>query len=147
MKKKTYNELKPYKDIIHLPRHVSSKRTQMSLADRAAQFSPFAAVVGHETAVKEAARMTDRRKDLDETEKTTIDDQLREVESQLPNGFDVEIVYFQPDELKAGGKYIVQVGKVKKLDKYTREVLMVDGTRIAIEEIYSIVNNPTKSDR
>ncbi len=145
MKKKTYNELKTYEDIIHLPHHVSSRRPQMALEDRAAQFSPFAAVVGHETAVKEAARNTDQRKELDEMGKAIIDDQLREIEVQLPNGFDVEVVYFQPDELKAGGKYIVKVGRIKKLDKYIGEVQMVDGTNIAIDEIYSIVNNSPKS--
>jgi len=145
MKKNTSDELKTYADIIHLPHHVSSRRPQMALADRAAQFSPFAAVVGHETAVKEAARHTDQRKELDEMAKSIIDDQLREIEAQLPNGFDVEVVYFQPDELKAGGKYIAKVGRVKKIDVYIRKVHMEDGTTIAIDEIYSIVNNPTKN--
>ena len=147
MNKNTKNEMKTYEDIIHLPHHVSSKRPQMALADRAAQFAPFAAVVGHETAVKEAARHTDQRKELDETEKAIIDNQLREIEAQLPNECDVEIVYFQPDELKSGGKYITKVGRIKKIDKYTREVQIIDGTSIAITEIYSIVNNYTKSDK
>lgn len=147
MKKKMYNELKAYEDIIHLPHHVSSRRPQMAIADRAAQFSPFAAVVGHESAVKEAARYTDQRKELDETKKAIIDDQLRDIEAQLPNGFDVEILYFQLDELKAGGKYIVKFGKVKKLDKYTKEIHMEDGTSIIIDDIYSIVSNSPKSER
>ncbi|MBI9014805.1 MAG: hypothetical protein JEZ08_21420 [Clostridiales bacterium] len=146
MKKKISNNLKPYEDIIHLPHHVSGRRPHMPLADRAAQFSPFAAVVGHETAVKEAARYTDQRKELDETEKAVIDDQLREIEAQLPNGSDVEIMYFEPDVLKAGGKYVVKVGKVKKLDMYLKEVHMEDGSCIEIDEIYRIVNKPPKSD-
>lgn len=147
MKKTSDNELKTYEDIIHLPHHVSNRRPQMTLADRAAQFSPFAAVVGYETAVKEAARYTDQRKELDEMEKAIIDNQLREIEVQLHHGFDVEIVHFQPDELKAGGKYSVKVGRIKKLDHYLREILMEDGTRIAIDQIYSIVNNPSKSHK
>lgn len=134
-----------YDDIIHLPHHVSSTRPQMSISDRAAQFSPFAAVVGHETAVKEAARYTDQRKELDEMGKATIDDQLREIEEQLPNGYDVEIVYFQADALKAGGKYIVKVGRIKKFDQYLREIHMEDATRIPIHEVYSMKNNPSKS--
>lgn len=146
MKKKMDNELKAYEDILHLPHYESSRRPKMALSDRAAQFSPFAAVVGHESAVKEAARLTDQRKELDETEKTIIDDQLREIETQLPNGFDVEIMYFKPDETKAGGKYIVKVGSIKKIDIYLREVHMVDGTMIAINEIYRIVNNPNRID-
>lgn len=147
MKNKLDSALKIYEDIIHLPHHVSSKRPQMALADRAAQFAPFAAVVGHETAVKEAARYTDQRKELDEMGKATVDEQLREIEAHLPIRCDVEIVYFQPDRLKAGGKYIVKVGMINKLDKYTGEIHMVDGTIIAVAEVYSIVYNPPKSDK
>ena len=131
-------EIKDYQDMLHLPHHVSSRRKKMSIKDRAAQFAPFAAVVGHGNAVKEAARHTQQRKELDETEKAIIDNQLREIEARLPNRSEVEIVYFRPDELKAGGQYISKVGRVKKFDIYEKEVLMVDGTRIPIEEIYSI---------
>lgn len=138
MKKEVHKELKSYEDILHLPHHVSSRRPRMPIADRAAQFTPFAAVVGHETAVKEAARHTDQRKELDEMEKAIIDDKLRVIEAQLPESIEVRIVYFKSDKLKAGGQYVTKVGKVKKLDSYEREVLMVDGTRIAVEEIYSI---------
>ncbi len=147
MKKKKDIELKAYEDIIHLPHHVSRTRPQMTIVDRAAQFAPFAAVVGHEHAVKEAARYTDQRKELDEMEKYIIDDQLREIEAQLPNRFDVEVVYFKPDEFKDGGKYILKVGAIKKLDIYLREVQMVDGTRIAIDEIRSIVQKKPQSDK
>jgi hypothetical protein len=147
MKKKKDIELKAYADIIHLPHHVSRTRPQMHIVDRAAQFAPFAAVVGHEHAVKEAARTTDQRKELDEMEKSMIDDQLREIEVQLPNRFDVKVSYFEPDEFKDGGNYIVKVGKVKKFDRYLREVQMVDGTRIAIDEIRSIVQKRPQSDK
>ncbi len=89
MNNKIDNDKSKYEDIIHLPHHVSSKRPQMSLKDRAAQFAPFAAVVGHEKAVKETARLTERRRELDEMEKAIINEQLREIESQLPGGADV----------------------------------------------------------
>ncbi len=138
MKNKVKRELKDYEDILQLPHHVSSRRPQMPIADRAAQFSPFAAVVGHEAAVKEAARYTDQRKELDELEKAIIDDKLREIEAQLPDILQVEIVYFEPDDLKAGGQYVTKVGTVKKIDVHEREILMEDGTRITIDEIYSI---------
>ncbi len=144
MKNKRDQDIKKYEDILDLPHHVSRKRPQMSLADRAAQFSPFAAVVGHEEAIKETARRTDRRKELDEMEKAIIDDQLREIEAQLPNGFDVEIEYFQPDERKAGGKYLVKVGPVKKIDHYLREVQMMDDTKIKVDEISRITINSSK---
>lgn len=138
MKNKIYKELKNYEDILHLPHYVSSRRSKMAISDRAAQFSPFAAVVGHETAVKEAARNTEIRKELDEMEKALIDEQLRDIEAKLPTEFDVEVVYFKPDELKAGGEYITIVGQIKKFDIYEKEVIMVDETRIGIEDIYSI---------
>ena len=136
---KVNNKENPYADIIKLPRHISSKRSHMSLADRAAQFSPFSAVVGHDSAVKEAARYTDERKELDESQKAEIDNKLRELSENLPNEFDVKIVYFKDDELKSGGKYICKIGKVNKIDKYAMEVYMLDGTVIAIDEIYSII--------
>jgi len=132
------NDSKEYEDIIHLPHHVSSKRSKMKVKDRAAQFAPFAAVVGHETAVKEAARLTDKRRDLDELEKAIINDQLGDIESQLPLDFDITIVYFQPDERKNGGQYVQKVGRVKKIDKYCSEVCMIDESRIKIDEILSI---------
>lgn len=136
------NQINKYKDIIHLPHHVSKKHPQMAIKDRAAQFAPFAAVVGHEEAIKEVARYTDQRKELDETEKAVIDNQLQEIESQLPNSNPVEIVYFQPDVLKSGGAYIVHVGKVKKIDSYTGTLQMIDGVHIAINEIARITIAP-----
>lgn len=138
---KNKQDIKKYEDILHLPHHVSRKRPQMSLEDRAAQFSPFAAVVGHEAAIKETARRTEKRKELDETEKAIIDAQLREIEVKLSSGFSVEIEFFQPDERKAGGIYLVKVGRVKKFDHYLREVHMTDDTRIKIDEISRITMN------
>ncbi len=58
-----------------------------------------------------------------------------------------EVVYYEPDELKAGGEYITKTGSVKKIDVYEKEILMNDGTRISIEEILSIVSNVSKSDQ
>lgn len=138
MKEKSDKGKMKYEDIIDLPHHESNKRPKMSLADRAAQFSPFAAVVGHESAVKETARLTEQRRELDEMEKAIIDEQLRDIEAQLPHESNVKIVYFKPDALKSGGKYIVKVGKVKKLDVYLKEVQMEDGISIPIDEIFSI---------
>ena len=90
-----------YDDIINLPHHVSSKRKSMSMLDRAAQFSPFAAMTGHDLAIKETARLTDQRKELDENEKNILDEKLRIVVEQIKSLQEIEIVYFQPDELKA----------------------------------------------
>lgn len=139
MRRHVREKEKNYDDIIHLPRHVSRKRPQMPLEDRAAQFSPFAAVVGHEASVKEAARVTDEKRELDEAEKTVINEQLREVQVKMEGGVQVEIEHFQADPLKAGGQYIVSAGVVKKIDVYTGHIHLSDGTAIAIEDIVRVV--------
>ena len=127
-----------YDDIINLQHHVSSNRVHMPILDRAAQFSPFAAVTGFDGAIKETARLTDHRIELDEAEKTIIDEKLRIVQEQLSRQQEIEVVFFRPDEIKAGGAYISMMGTVKKIEGYEQVVLMQDGTRIPIEEIIDI---------
>ncbi len=125
-----------YDDIINLPHHVSSKRPRMSMIDRAAQFSPFAALTGYDAAVKETARLTDQRIELDENEKSALDERLRiAVELGSP---EITITFFKPDERKAGGAYIATTGAIKKIDSYERLVVMKDGLKIPIDEISSI---------
>lgn len=129
---------KKYDDIIHLPRHISHKRPQMPIEDRAAQFAPFAAVVGHEASVKEASRLTDEKRDLDEAEKTVINEQLLKIQSLIEAGVEVEIEHFKEDPLKEGGQYVSTYGEVKKIDVYTRCVCMTDGNHIEIDDILRI---------
>jgi hypothetical protein len=130
---------KKYEDIIHLPRHVSPKRQPMPVRDRAAQFAPFSAMVGFNAAVKEVARLTEEKKELDEGQKALISDGLNAIEARLPDEVLVEIIYFQEDGAKAGGKSVVYIGHVKKIDLYLGCICMVDEFSIAIEDIYSIV--------
>lgn len=127
-----------YSDIIHLPHHVSKVRPKMSMKDRAAQFSSFAAVVGHESAVKETARLTDQKKELDETEKSMINDQLNELEFILSNDYQVAVTYFIEDLKKEGGRYVTEKIVVKKFDHYKRQLICRDGKEIPIEDIISI---------
>lgn len=127
-----------YDDIINLPHHVSSTREHMSIIDRAAQFSPFAALTGFTGAIKETARLTNQRIELDEAEKTILDEKLRIVQEQLRRQQEIELVYFREDELKAGGAYITVRGIVKKIDSYERAVVMQDESRIPIEDIVEI---------
>jgi len=61
-----------YDDIINLPHHVSLTRPHMSILDRAAQFSPFAALSGYDAAVKETARLTSSRIELGEDAKAEL---------------------------------------------------------------------------
>ena len=128
----------PYDDILLLPHHVSEKHPPMSRLDRAAQFSPFAALTGYEAAVKETARMTDRRIELDEGEKAAIDQRLTLVQERLPVPTEVTITYFMPDKKKAGGAYVSVSGTVKKIDDYERTVVLHNGTSIPIDDILHV---------
>lgn len=136
--KDDYKDKYQYDDIINLEHHVSSNREHMSVLDRAAQFSPFAALTGFDGAIKETARLTDQRIVLDETAKIILDEKLRIVQEQLSRQQEIELVFFRPDEMKAGGAYISMIGTVKKIDGYERTVVMEDGTRIPIDEIVDI---------
>lgn len=127
-----------YEDIQNLPRHVSKDRPHMSMADRAAQFSPFAALSGYDAAVKETARLTDVRAELDETQITAINERLVTLAERAGEHPEAAITYFVPDGKKAGGRYVTATGGVKKIDGYKKRVIMDDGTGIAMEEIYDI---------
>ncbi len=127
-----------YDDIMNLPHHVSKRHPQMSALNRAAQFSPFAALTGHDAAIQETARLTDSFIELDENRKNQLDEQLRLVRENLDCRPEIEVTYFQPDEKKSGGAYVTLFGKVKKIDEYSRQVIFTDGKSIPIERIFSI---------
>lgn len=127
-----------YDDIIDLPHHVSATRPQMSTMDRAAQFSPFAALTGYDAAIKETARLTDQKIDLDDYEKEEINDKIQLITEHLGEDFEVVITYFQPDSRKAGGAYVDAVGIVKKIDEYDRVIILQDGKKIPIDDILDI---------
>lgn len=129
---------KTYDDIIHLPHPASATRLRMPILDRAAQFAPFAALTGFEAAIRETARLTDMRVDLDEDVRAALSDRLQMIADRMEECPQVSITYFQPDERKAGGAYIVAVGTVKKIDEYERVVTMTDGKVIPIDEIIGI---------
>ena len=132
--------IRDYDDIINLPRHVSPKRQPMSLHDRAAQFSPFSALTGLQGEIKETARLTEERIELDESAKAILDKKLRLVQEKLSSGGETEFEYFLADEMKAGGSYVTVRGLVKKIDMYEKLVIMHDGRRIPIDEIVDIVD-------
>ena len=128
----------PYADIINLPHHVSTVHPQMSMAQRAAQFSPFAALVGYEDVVEETARQTDSKRELDETEKAELDRKLCVIESHLAEKPVVEIEYFVPDKTKAGGEYVFRSGAVVKIQPVQKMLVLDDGTKIPIDDIADI---------
>ena len=127
-----------YEDIINLPHHVSKTRPQMSMLDRAAQFSPFAALTGYDAAIKETGRLTDEKIELDEEALTALDRKYQLLMDALDEAPEVTITYFQPDERKSGGKYITTTCAVKKLDDFERRITMQDGTKIPMDDVLSI---------
>ena len=128
-----------YEDIIHLSRPISTKHPPMSLYDRAAQFSPFAALTGHEAAIEETARLTDARMELDEDEKENINQMLQEIALHLMEEREVTITYFLPDERKVGGSYPTITGVVKNIHAYERVIIMKDGGFIPMDQIKEIM--------
>ena len=129
---------KTYDDIIHLPHHVSATHPHMSAIDRAAQFSPFAALTGYDAAIKETARLTDKRVELDESMKDALSNNLQMIADRLKEHPEIAITYFQPDAKKNGGAYVIVINTVKKIDVYKRIVVMTDGIVITVDEIISI---------
>ncbi len=124
-----------YDDIINLPHHVSKKHPQMSLHDRAAQFSPFAALTGHKAAINETARLTDEKQILSEDVIAKLNEQLNLIKENIGTNQTVTITYFVPDDKKSGGAYISHTGVVKKIDEYNHTVILTDKTAIPIEQI------------
>ena len=127
-----------YDEIMELPHHVSTTRPQMPMSDRAAQFAPFAALTGYDSAIKETGRLTDERIELDEEALTALDRKYQLLMDTLDDAPEVTIIYFQPDERKAGGQYVSATGTVKKIDTFGRRILLRDGTRIPLDSVYDL---------
>ena len=130
--------MEKYREIIGLPHHVSPTRPQMPMSDRAAQFAPFAALTGYDSAIKETGRLTDERIELDEEALTTLDMKYQLLMDILDDEPEVSITYFQPDERKTGGKYVSATGAVKKVDDFERRIIMQDGLKILMDDVLSI---------
>ena len=127
-----------YDDIINLPHHVSASHPQMPLLDRAAQFSPFAALTGHHEAIKETARLTEEWIELDESRKEMLDERLQVIRENLINRPEIIFTYYKPDEKKSGGAYLTVKGPVKKINEYEHKILLEDGTVLVVENLFSI---------
>ncbi|HIT59415.1 MAG TPA: hypothetical protein IAC39_06865 [Candidatus Faeciplasma pullistercoris] len=127
-----------YEDIINLPHHVSKTRPQMSLIERAAQFSPFSALDGYDDAVDETARLTDRQAALSDDARTELDRKMQFLKDMISLHPEVTAVYFLPDLKKEGGAYLTAIGRVKKLDDFERAMVFDDGSVIPYDSILAI---------
>ncbi len=127
-----------YEDIIDMPHPISRNHPPMAIADRAAQFSPFAALTGYEDAVWETARLTDERRDLDEDLRVRLNEKLMLLQQKSAEQPKVSITYFVPDARKEGGSYETLEGNIKRIDTYGKVIIMQDGSRIAMDAIWNL---------
>ena len=130
-----------YEDIINMPHHVSEKHPQMSIEARAAQFAPFAALTGYSDAVKETARLTEKRIELDEEQKLQLNNKLRKMVENINTKTKITFTYFVYDDKKEGGKYVNKTGCVKKIDIDNHNIILTDKTKIPINEIINVNDN------
>ena len=127
-----------YDDIINLPHPDSPTRARMSSRNRAAQFSPFAALTGYDDAVVETARLTDKRRELTEDEILLLSERLRILSENAHNRPIAEITYFKPDSRKDGGSYEKIIGAVRRVDETERQVIFEGGEIVCIGEICGV---------
>ena len=132
------NDPHRYDDMLALPHHVSKTHPQMSPENRVAQFAPFAALTGYDAAVKETARLTDKRIELDDGDKILLNGKLQLIQENRKACPEVAITFFQPDEKKDGGAYVTVAGIVKKVDEYERQIVMANEKSIPIDEVIAI---------
>lgn len=139
-------EKNPYADIIHLPHHKAANRPHMSMYDRAAQFSPFAALSGFDGVIAETGRLTDRKIELSESEKVLLDQKLTLIDDVIQDKHhpEITVVYFVPDCLKEGGEYEEYTGLVRQIDPIERTIVFLAdngrsvGKTIRIDDIKEI---------
>lgn len=128
----------PYDDLLDLPHPTSARHPRMPAIDRAAQFSPFAALTGYEAVIRETARLTDRRIELDEDAKSALDRKLRIAADRLDERPPVTITYFQADKTKPGGRCETIEGVIRRIDDYRRVIVLLDGRQIAIDDLVAL---------
>ena len=127
-----------YDDIIGLPHPTSQRHPRMPIRERAAIFSPFAALSGHGAAIAETARLTERRMELDEDTRAELDRKQAVLLEHMDEQPDVTITWFQPDERKDGGAYLTATGRLKKLRELERLLVLADGAEIPLEDVVAL---------
>ena len=127
-----------YKDIINLPHHVSKNHPRMSLNNRSAQFAPFSALTGYSEKIKETARITDKKIELDEGLKTVINNRLKIIKEKIKSVPQVTITYFIKDQRKSGGSYKTIITNIKKIDEINKTITLIEGPKINIDDIINI---------
>jgi hypothetical protein len=131
--------MRKYDDIKHLSRPQYPDLPPMSIHDRAAQFSPFAALVGYEDAVEETARLTDSRREMEEDEINELNRQLQELAEKLSERPKIRVTYFIRDKKKEGGRYSSKIGNARTIDQAENRIIFTDGESVPVKDMYSVV--------
>lgn len=127
-----------YNDIINMPHHVSLTHNHMSMHDRAAQFAPFAALTGHNDAIRETARVTEFEKIIDDDMRSVLDEKIAYINYNISSKPRISIKYFVHDEKKEGGRYVTVCGNVEKLDFDKKIIKLTDGKEISVKNVVNI---------
>ena len=130
--------MEEYNDIINLPHHVSKNHPPMPMMNRAAQFAPFAALTGYDAVIQETGRLTDGFIELDDSKKEQLNRKIAELMEQIDERPMVTIIFFKPDERKAGGTYSTVSGKLKKVDEFRQLLVLEDETPIPFNCVFDI---------
>ena len=131
--------MRNYDDIINLSRPQYHDLPPMSIHDRAAQFSPFAALVGYDAAVEETARLTDSRREMEEDEINELNRQLSELNKRRSERPRIRVTYFIRDRKKEGGRYASKVGNARTIDQAENRIIFTDGESVPVKDMYSVV--------
>jgi hypothetical protein len=131
--------MRNYDDIINLARPQYHDLPPMSIHDRAAQFSPFAALVGYDAAVEETARLTDSRREMEQDEINELNRQLSELNERLSDRPKIRVTYFIRDKKKEGGRYASKIGNARTIDQAENRIVFTDGESVPDKDMYSVV--------
>ena len=127
-----------YDDMINMPCPTSQRHPRMPRADRAAQFAPFAALTGYDAAIDETGRLTDQKIDISEDMREKLDLKQNFLSDIIDEQPEISVTYFVPDQKKSGGAYVTLNGRLKQIDEYEQLIMLTDGKKIPIQEVYSI---------
>lgn len=129
-----------YDDIINLNRPIS-KHKHMTIEERSAQFAPFAALVGYDNAVKETARLTENKIEMNDEQQDMLNFKLRYLYDNINNKNEVIITHFIKDNKKVGGKYINTIGIIKQIDPVQENIKLSNNVIIYMNDIINITGD------
>lgn len=127
-----------YRDIMILSRPFSRRHSPMPRQNRAAQFAPFAALSGYDSAIAETARLTDREIAADDERLALMDEKIHALLDLIREQPEITITYFEPDSRKSGGAYLSVTGRIRRIDDVNRLIIFADRTTITMDSVCEI---------